>query len=256
MARRIVRAVRPLQVILFGSQARGDTHAGSDVDLLVVLPEGRDERQAWHQAYEALHGSTLPYDLVVSTVGRVQRLGHRVGTVFRPALRDGLVLYDATARHPWRAGGSLAHLEVDPVSDSDRLEETRLWLRQARDDLRAAEGAMTPEHLAPGPAGYLAQQAAEKALKSVLVFLQIDYPLTHNLDTLRDAIPPGWTVKEEHPALRWLTEWASKGRYPGDWGPPTVEDAEAAVAMARAILDSVLRDLAERGLQAEQEADR
>jgi HEPN domain-containing protein len=252
MARRIVRAVRPLQVILFGSQVRGDTHVGSDVDFLVVLPEGRDERQAWDQAYQALHGSPLPYDLVVSTVGRVRRLGHRVGTVFRPALREGRVLYDATAQHPWRTDGSLAHLEVDPVTDSDRLEETRLWLGQARDDLRLAEGGLTPQYLAPGSAGYMAQQAAEKALKAVLVFLQIDYPLTHNLDVVRDGIPPGWRVKEEHPALRWLTEWTSKGRYPGDWGPPTAQDAEAAVGMARAILDSVLRDLAERGFQAEE----
>ena len=38
MTRRIVEKFDPLQVILFGSQARGDAHADSDVDLLVVFP--------------------------------------------------------------------------------------------------------------------------------------------------------------------------------------------------------------------------
>ena len=52
-AKRIVRAVDPLQVILFGSQARGDTHEWSDVDLLVVVPDGRD-LQEYEHSFERL----------------------------------------------------------------------------------------------------------------------------------------------------------------------------------------------------------
>ena len=37
MVRRIVRKFQPEQVILFGSQARGDAGPDSDVDLLVVM---------------------------------------------------------------------------------------------------------------------------------------------------------------------------------------------------------------------------
>ena len=43
---RIVRDFDPVQIILFGSRARGDAGSGSDVDLLVVLPEVADKRKA------------------------------------------------------------------------------------------------------------------------------------------------------------------------------------------------------------------
>ncbi len=37
---RIVRAVNPLRIILFGSAAKGEMKAGSDLDVLVVMSEG------------------------------------------------------------------------------------------------------------------------------------------------------------------------------------------------------------------------
>ena len=39
MTARIVRDFNPLQIVLFGSQARGDAHRHSDIDLLVVFSE-------------------------------------------------------------------------------------------------------------------------------------------------------------------------------------------------------------------------
>ena len=54
MAEHIVRHFDPLRVVLFGSHARGDADPGSDVDLLVVLPEVADKRQVasfrWRKA--------------------------------------------------------------------------------------------------------------------------------------------------------------------------------------------------------------
>ena len=46
MTDRIVRDFNPEQIILFGSHARGDAHAHSDVDLLVVFSECADKRKA------------------------------------------------------------------------------------------------------------------------------------------------------------------------------------------------------------------
>ena len=46
MTRRIVEKFDPLQVILFGSRARGDARADSDVDLLVVFPHVENSRLA------------------------------------------------------------------------------------------------------------------------------------------------------------------------------------------------------------------
>ncbi|MDE0086719.1 MAG: nucleotidyltransferase domain-containing protein [Candidatus Poribacteria bacterium] len=45
MTDRIVREFDPLQIILFGSQARGDADPDSDIDLLVVFSELTDKRK-------------------------------------------------------------------------------------------------------------------------------------------------------------------------------------------------------------------
>ena len=41
----VVRAVSPLKIILFGSAARGQAGPDSDIDLLVVMPEGTHRRR-------------------------------------------------------------------------------------------------------------------------------------------------------------------------------------------------------------------
>ena len=41
----VVKKVRPLKIILFGSTARGETGKHSDIDLLVVVPEGVHRRR-------------------------------------------------------------------------------------------------------------------------------------------------------------------------------------------------------------------
>lgn len=45
MTERIVRDFVPVQIILFGSHARGEAHPQSDVDLLVVFSELPDKRK-------------------------------------------------------------------------------------------------------------------------------------------------------------------------------------------------------------------
>jgi len=40
LVQRSVDIVHPLRIILFGSAARGEMHLDSDIDVLVVMPEG------------------------------------------------------------------------------------------------------------------------------------------------------------------------------------------------------------------------
>lgn len=88
-------------------------------------------------------------------------------------------------------------------------------------------------------------------MKAVLVFFQIDFPRRHDLDVLRNLIPSGWHLKEEHPDLAELTEWAVEAHYPGDWLDATEEDALSAVQRARGVWQSVCRDLASHGFTIE-----
>jgi HEPN domain-containing protein len=95
----------------------------------------------------------------------------------------------------------------------------------------------------------LAQQAAEKALKAVLVYVQVDFPWVHDLDALRNLIPEGWTVRHGHADLAALSEWAVEARYPSRHAQdPTPDDARGAVEEAREVYESARNDLGIRGV--------
>lgn len=94
MIQRIVDRFDPLKIILFGSWARGDTHRWSDVDLLVVLADAPDKRQATIAALSELRDLTVPVDVIVTDIDEIARRGTMVGTVLRPALREGKVVYE------------------------------------------------------------------------------------------------------------------------------------------------------------------
>lgn len=91
--RRIVRRFRPERIVLFGSQARGDAHRDSDVDLLVVLPKVEHRRRAAAQIHTALAGIPLGKDVIVATPQDVDRLADLSGTIIHPALREGRTIY-------------------------------------------------------------------------------------------------------------------------------------------------------------------
>lgn len=71
----------------------------------------------------------------------------------------------------------------------DRLADTSRWLRYAEEDLRTAETLLRQPDVPPRQACWCAQQSAEKILKAVLIFLEIDFPRTHDLDALRNLAP-------------------------------------------------------------------
>jgi uncharacterized protein len=93
ITQRIVAVSDPQQIILFGSQARGDARPDSDLDLLVVKEEMESPRAEAARIYRALAGLSIPVDIVIARSDYVRRHRDVVGTVVRPALREGRVLY-------------------------------------------------------------------------------------------------------------------------------------------------------------------
>lgn len=93
MVQRLVDRFGPEQIILFGSHARGTAGPESDVDLLVVMPYTGSKRAKQLQLRLALHDITLPKDIILASPDEVARRRNVVGTIIRPALREGKVLY-------------------------------------------------------------------------------------------------------------------------------------------------------------------
>jgi predicted nucleotidyltransferase len=94
MVRRIVDKFQPVRIILFGSDARGDENRHSDVNLLVVLPSIQDDHRTALSIHRELAEMPGPKEIVVTTPEELARRGDLLGTVLRPALREGKILYE------------------------------------------------------------------------------------------------------------------------------------------------------------------
>jgi predicted nucleotidyltransferase len=92
--RRIVQAVHPEQILLFGSQAWGHPTADSDIDLLVILSTSDQPgyRRA-REVYRSLRGLTLPIEVVVRTRDEVATAARVATSLERQALDRGRVLH-------------------------------------------------------------------------------------------------------------------------------------------------------------------
>jgi HEPN domain-containing protein len=117
------------------------------------------------------------------------------------------------------------------------------WLAYARSDLNAARALLRDPEYFPRQVCFLAQQAAEKAIKAVFVLLDIEFPFTHDLDHLRDLLPEGWRVKTEFPDLAELTVWAVEARYPGDLPDVVEADVRQSLRTAEAVYDTIEQDM-------------
>lgn len=93
MVRRIVERFDPERVILFGSRARGMDGPERDVDLLVVMPVQGSKREKQLEIRLALREFHIAKDIIVTTPEEFSWRKDIPGTVERPAVLEGKVLY-------------------------------------------------------------------------------------------------------------------------------------------------------------------
>jgi predicted nucleotidyltransferase len=94
IADRVVAALAPEWVVLFGSYAWGRPDADSDIDLYVIVADrGEPVYRLTRRGYHALRGMRVPVDLVVRTRGESERNAGVVSTLDQLALTRGVPLY-------------------------------------------------------------------------------------------------------------------------------------------------------------------
>jgi predicted nucleotidyltransferase len=95
-ARQLGERFHPDRIILFGSYAYGQPHAGSDVDLLVVMPAAREVNQAIRMslAFEP----PFPLDLIVRTPTKLQRRLAEGSSFMHEIVTRGKVIYEERDR--------------------------------------------------------------------------------------------------------------------------------------------------------------
>ena len=114
-------------------------------------------------------------------------------------------------------------------------DDPREWLNRARSNLVRAKNRI--------PGAYLedlcfdAQQAAEKAIKAVLIACDIEFPYVHDLDQLLTVLAStGQHVPDEIQRAGKLTPYAAAARYPGMEQPLSEQHYLEAMEIAESVV--------------------
>ena len=94
IVRRIVETVHPHKIVLFGSRARGEARADSDIDLLVIADSSEPRHKRSRSLYGALSDIILPMDIVVYTPEEVEEWSQVRQAFVTTAVREGKALYE------------------------------------------------------------------------------------------------------------------------------------------------------------------
>jgi predicted nucleotidyltransferase len=95
LVKRIVDAAHPLRIILFGSAARGTLGPDSDLDVMVVMPNGTHRAKMVRQLYRQIAGFGFPVDIVVTTPEILAQHQDNLGLIYRTVQAEGREVYVA-----------------------------------------------------------------------------------------------------------------------------------------------------------------
>jgi HEPN domain-containing protein len=116
------------------------------------------------------------------------------------------------------------------------------WLKRAQSSLALAK-VPRPKDALWEDLCYHTQQAAEKALKAVLVKRKIPFRFVHDLNELIDTLEEhGQKLPDQVKRSVILTGYAVATRYPGNYEPVSRDEWKDAVALAETVV-SWARDI-------------
>jgi HEPN domain-containing protein len=116
-----------------------------------------------------------------------------------------------------------------------RYEE---WIERAKSSLELAQ-AKSIRHIYYEDFCFQLQQAAEKALKGLLIYYGVEPEFTHNISKLITNLEEHTEIPKNVRKSINLTNYAIQTRYPGEYTDITKEEYEESIIIAKDCLDWV-----------------
>jgi predicted nucleotidyltransferase len=95
IVRRVVEVAQPEKIILFGSAAHGRMGPESDIDVMVVMPDGTHCLSTAQDLYKHMGGVGSPVDILVATPEKLEKHKNNIGLVYHTVLAEGKEIYAA-----------------------------------------------------------------------------------------------------------------------------------------------------------------
>ncbi|MDZ7583114.1 MAG: HEPN domain-containing protein [Deltaproteobacteria bacterium] len=122
---------------------------------------------------------------------------------------------------------------MNPGNEKSAPGSPAQWIAHAESDLRMARLGAEDSAVLREQVCFHAQQAAEKALKAILLSRKIEFPYTHDIKGLiRIAETNGVVIPPAIQQAVVLTPYAVETRYPGGWMDITESDVQEALEKA------------------------
>lgn len=78
---------------MFGSVAKNTISEESDIDLLVVMPEGTHRRHTAQYIYKNVRNIGVPFDVLVVTDRDLEKYKNSIGMIYQEILAEGIEVY-------------------------------------------------------------------------------------------------------------------------------------------------------------------
>lgn len=213
----VMDQVRPRQLILFGSAARGDfSERSSDFDFLVVLPLGEGQSRFPNDQHRwECPGTGDEIDVLFAVPDMLENRRWTAGTVHCSALTEGITVFAAPGAERIETARD-AGTEVMEMVRMGRYgrEKAPGFVVEARKYLSRADYSIKNE-FAAGACKDL-QEAAERALKSLIIANGSPFAWVHDLSKLWDAaeeLGERIEAQRDERALGKITEYSGRLGY-------------------------------------------
>ena len=118
------------------------------------------------------------------------------------------------------------------------MERYESWIERAKSSMELAQAKII-RYIHYEDLCFQLQQAAEKALKGLLIYYGFEPEYTHNIEILLKELKDFTKIPENIKEAAQLTNYAVQTRYPGEYDEITKEEYENGIKIANICLDWV-----------------